>query len=166
MSRITRWFVTAGLYAVGFFLISLVLPGVVSFLRLSKTSSDVLAVVLILVIFLGVNFLVGMIQGYLKRKYISQTSASAKFISTGSVAAPIFGGIPRLYIANQEGSQLARCFVLPRGYTTDNRRFRDSGHRDSLYPVPCRDIGRIVRFPSADHIGHTRYSGAPKRAWS
>ena len=70
MSRITRWFVTVGLYAVGFFLISLVLPRVVSFLTLSKSSGDVLAVVLVLVIFLGVNFLVGMIQGYLKRKYV------------------------------------------------------------------------------------------------
>jgi uncharacterized membrane protein len=70
MSRITRRFVTVGLYAVGFFLISLVLPGVVSFLRLSKISGDVLAVALILVIFLGVNFLVGIIQGYLKRKYV------------------------------------------------------------------------------------------------
>ena len=70
MSRITRWFVTVGLYAVGFFSISLALPRVVSFLRLSKTSGDALAVVLVLVIFLGVNFLVGMIQGYLKRKHI------------------------------------------------------------------------------------------------
>jgi hypothetical protein len=70
MSRITRWFVTVGLYALGFFLVLPALPRVVSFLRLSKTSGDVLAVVLVLVIFLGVNFLVGMIQGYLKRKYV------------------------------------------------------------------------------------------------
>jgi hypothetical protein len=68
MSRITRWFVTVGLYAVGFFLISLALPRVVSFLKLSKTSGDVLVVILVLVVFLGANFLVGMIQGYLKRK--------------------------------------------------------------------------------------------------
>ena len=68
MSKVTRWFVTVGLYAVGIALLFPLVPKIASHFTATKIVGNALLLIFIVVIFLGANFLVGMIEGEVKRR--------------------------------------------------------------------------------------------------
>jgi hypothetical protein len=68
MSKVARWFLMVGLYALGFAIFLPLTVFVAAKLQLGKIVADVLVVIAAIMVFLGANFLVGLYQGYSKRK--------------------------------------------------------------------------------------------------